>query len=808
MLLRFCLLLFLIPGILNANPIPKTANAVRTPVPPTMDGQLDENAWLLSDPLNDFHQFDPVFAASPSQHTEVRILYDDRALYIGARLYDSNPDSILTQLGNRDDGLNADLFGIQFDTYYNGLDAYIFEVYASGVQCDSRRSDDTFNAVWESAVAIDQKGWTLEMRIPWSALRFPANEKQTWGIQIHRSIRRHREMLQWALVPKGISNTLAYWGELHGLSNIEPPLRLSFTPYVSSMIEHYPYNIPGASNFSSSYSGGMDLKYGINKSFTLDMTLMPDFSTVASDHEIKNLTAFETVYDENRGFFNEGVDLFHKGNIFYSRRIGRKPQLYNTVENELIEGEFIHRNPDRAQLLNATKVSGRNNSNLGIGVFNAMTANTYAIAEDSLGRQRQVLTEPFTNYSILVLDQGLSFNSSAYLINTNVTRSNKFDNENVTAAGVTYYERRNTYKFDASGKLSQIYNKNIQNGDDKSNAVDVGYRYDLGFAKVKGQWQYNLWFNAMNDRYNTNGLGLNHTNDEINSGGKASYNIYDPFWRLLNFSTTVVFDNLSRMSTGKNTGRFASWRARVTTRKHLSLWAGVKQSLNRSYDYYEPRVKDRFYITPLYTWVNFDFSSDYRRAFALDGGIVIGTNEENYFTKSITIRPLIRFSDKFTMNHVLQLSDQENDRGYVSRNNNDVFFGNRDIRTLENTLSSRYMFRNNLSLSLWLRHYWIRGEYDNYYDLQADGRLVLNPEYIIDHDFNFNTFNIDLLFNWEFAPGSNLSVVYKNAIMHEETYLVTNFFDNFGNTLDAPQLNSITIKFLYYLDYQSLQRRS
>ena len=807
MLLRFCLLLLIIPSLLYSRPIPKTAGAVRTPVPPVMDGELDEQVWMLANPLTDFLQYDPVFGAPPSQATEVRILFDDKAIYIGARLYDTAPDSILKQLGNRDDGLNADLFGIQFDTYHNGLDAYIFEVYASGVQRDSRRSDHTFNAVWESAVAIDQKGWTVEMRIPWSAIRFPGNGKHVWGLQVHRSIRRHRQMLQWALVPKGASNTLAYWGELHGLANIDTPLRLSLTPYVSAMTEHYPYNTPGSSNYSYSFSGGVDLKYGLNEGFTLDMTLMPDFSTVASDHEIKNLSAFETVYGENREFFKEGVDLFHKGGIFYSRRIGRKPRLYGKLSDELLEGEFIYRNPDKAQLINATKISGRTSGNLGIGVFNALTDNTYAIAEDSSGRQRSILTEPFTNYSIFVLDQGLNFNSSVYLINSNVTRAHNFDNENVTAAGITYFESSNTYRLHASGKLSQIYHKQSPESDAEPAKVDLGYRYDLGFARVKGRFHFDLWYNAMDQNYNINGLGLNHRNDAINNGAWLAYNVYHPFWRLLNLSTNISIYNSSRMSTGTNTGRSLHWRLSGTFTNYLSVWAGLNQTINRSYDYYEPRTNGRFYRTPLSTSGSVSFSSDYRKPFALDGSIGLGTNEYDYSEQSLTIRPIFRFNDQLSLDHRIRLSDQHNDKGFVSRKGSDVFFGNRKLRTIENTLSSRYMFRNNLSLGLWMRHYWFRGKYDKFYRLLENGMLAFNEYYEKNHDFNFNTFNIDLLFDWEFAPGSNLSVVYKNAIIHEESHLVYNFFDNFGNTLDAPQLNSITVKLLYYLDYQSLQRR-
>ncbi len=806
MLLRFCLLVLWIPSALfGSHPASKTAFAVRTLTAPHIDGKINEQMWIHAEPLIDFHQYEPFFNAPAGQKTEVRFLYDDRALYIGARLFDVAPDSILTQLGNRDDELNADFFSVQFDTYSNGLDAYIFEVYASGVQRDSRRSDETFNAVWESSVFIDHDGWSLEIRIPWSAIRFPVNVQQVWGIQILRSIRRSRELIQWALVPKGVSNTSVYWGQLHGLSDINPPLRLSFTPFVSAHIEHYPFNLPGISNYSEGFSGGLDLKYGINQGFTLDMTLMPDFSTVATDREIKNLSAFETVYDENRGFFKEGVDLFMKGDLFYTRRIGRKPQLYDYAVDKLKDGEFLHKNPDKAQLINAAKVSGRTNTNLGIGIFNAMTANTYAIAKDSTGAQRSILTEPFTNYSIVVMDQGLNSNSAVYLINTNVTRSHGFNNENVTATGITYYEKSNRYRFNAAGRISQIFIKYDQVEQGQKN-TDIGYRYTFDVAKVKGKFQFKISFDAMDSKYSINGLGLNHRNDQFSQGTTISYTIYEPFWRMLNLSSNLTMTDSYRMSTGKNTERSLLWRTNGIFRSYLWIWAGLKQSLYRSFDYYEPRTAGRFYLIPLYTYTFFSFSSDYRKPFALDGGIEYTINEDNYTETALTINPIIRFSDRLTMQYRVSHSIQKNDPGFVEQLAQDVIFGKRELKTIENTISSRYMFRNNLSLSLWMRHYWFRGNYNSFYSLSQDGRLIPKEDYVHSHDFNFNTLNVDMLFEWEFSPGSNLGIVFKNAIMKEEAQVSNNFFDNLEKTLEASQLNSITVRFLYYIDYHMFRK--
>lgn len=807
MLRRFCLLFLLMPlSLLGFEPNPKILVAVRTPHPPSIDGKADDSVWTLAAPVTDFHQYEPYFAAPAGQASEVRILYDNHALYIGARLFDSAPDSILTQLGNRDDNLNADFFGIQFDTYQNGLDAFIFEVYASGVQRDSRRSDPTFNAVWESAVSIDQYGWSVEMCIPWSAIRFPVDQHQAWGLQLDRSVRRTRELMQWALVPKGVSNTSSYWGKLEGISNIDAPLRLSFTPFISAHIEHYPYNIPGSKNFSEGLSGGMDFKYGISKSFSLDMTLMPDFSTVASDHEIKNLTAFETVYDEKRDFFKEGIDLFKKGGIFYSRRIGRKPHRYNQVKGDLQEAENLTRNPDRAQLINATKLSGRTSSNLGIGIFNAITANTYATASDSAGKKRNILTEPFTNYSIAVFDQGLSHNSSVFLINTNVTRAQGFNNENVTASGINYFIPGNRYRISANGVISQIFIKN-QSESSQSKPTDIGYKYNLELAKVKGNFQFKVMLDAMDSRYNINGLGLNHRNDQITSGATLTYSIYEPFWKMLNLSTSLVYSNSSRMSTGKNTSRTLQWRTQGVFSNYLWTWFTIAQNLNRSYDYYEPRSAGRFYLTPLFTNFDFNFSSDYRKPLALDGEIEFTINEENYSEVEFTINPIVRFNDRLTVQYRIEHSLETNDRGFVETISDKIIFGNRNLKTIENSVSCRYMFLNNLSLSLWSRYYWFRGKYNSYFTLLDNGYLTPNPEYAALNDFNFNTFNIDLLFEWEFAPGSNFSVVYKNTILREDEQTMKNFFESFQHTLDAPQLNSLTVRILYYLDYQALKKR-
>ncbi|MCF8302347.1 MAG: carbohydrate binding family 9 domain-containing protein [Bacteroidales bacterium] len=776
---------------------------------PTIDGQLDEDFWQSIAPITNFMQHSPDFEAQPSFRTEVRIAYSDHAVYVSALMHDPNPDSILTQLGNRDDWLNADYFGIRFDTYNKMQDAYIFEVTASGVQRDRRIQDHTYDAVWKSAVQITSKGWVAEMKIPYSALRFPKKDIQEWRLQLTRSIRRYREYDQWALEEKGSSNKLIYWGTLNGIKNIEAPLRLSITPYLSLYGEHYDDGNHETGNISRGFSGGMDLKYGINESFTLDMTLLPDFSQVKSDKEVKNLSAFETVHSENREFFKEAVDLFHKGGLFYSRRIGQTPIDYGAVDDSLNQGEEIIENPSKAKLINATKVSGRTKKGLGMGMLNAVTGKSHAVIKDSLGNKRKIMTDPTTNYNIMVFDQALENNSSVYLINTSVLRGNHYKNANVTGSGISLINNSNTFRLNGSGVLSQIYNaEKIENIEAKPGKPSLGYRYNLSLAKIKGNFHFNVYRRVKNDTYDINDLGLNHRNNEVRNGVWMSYRIYEPFWELRNLYNSLSLRQVKDYTTHENINLVLDYDGRGTFRNYLSVWYGINHSLKERYDYYEPREEGRYYLRPQYTSGNIGLSSDYRKPVAVDLRVRMSQAKDGYKSQSYTLRPVFRVSDKFSFNHRVRFTEQENDKGYVSSSDttSKIIFGNRDLTTFENTFTSKYIFKNNLSLSLWMRHYWYQGDYDEYYRLTEEGRLEDEGYYNKDNDFNFNSFNIDLVFGWEFAPGSNLSLVWKNAIVDEDDQLIDDFYRNIENTFSAPQKNSLSLKVLYYLDYQKLEK--
>ena len=348
--------LFLLSTLLNANGTRKELNASRTTNPPKIDGILDELVWAEVPVASDFLQYSPYNGEPSTMRTEVRILYDNTAIYVGAMCYDPSPDSIYTELGERDSDrdLNADGFSIDISPFDDGVNGVSFKVSASGVQSDEKRSpmgrrgsDSSWDAVWHSATNINDDGWSVEIKIPYSAIRFPNQESQKWGVNFWREIRRYRETVSWNYVDNEVGNTFTHLGVVHVRDEIVPPFRLSFTPYLSGYLEKSP------EGWGTSYNGGMDLKYGINESFTFDATLIPDFGQVQSDDQILNLSPFEVKYNEKRQFFTEGTELFSKGDIFYSRRIGSRPTKYHEADDNLDSTEYILENPVETRLINA-----------------------------------------------------------------------------------------------------------------------------------------------------------------------------------------------------------------------------------------------------------------------------------------------------------------------------------------------------------------------------------------------------------------------------------------------------------------------
>lgn len=786
-----------------------TSRATKTP---KIDGLLDDETWKTAPIISDFKQNFPIYGVEPTQTTNVQIVYDNTAIYIAAFLYDSCSDSICKQLGNRDDYLNADNFRVVFDTYNTEQDAFDLSVTASGVQSDSRFSDYLYNAVWESAVKLHPEGWSVEIKIPFSALRFPKTNTQVWGMQITRSITRNGEFDQWGLLPRGVPNPFKYWGYLKGMDNVKQPVRLSLTPYITAFTSHYPANIPGESNYSSNITGGMDLKYGLNESFTVDATLLPDFTQVQSDNVVKNLSAFEQQFQEQRPFFQESTDLFQKGELFYSRRIGRRPSGYYNAYEQTEEGEVITKNPDQAKLLNATKISGRTPNGLGIGLLNAIMDDTYATAKDSLGNERRILTEPFSNYNILVFDQQMKNSSSAYLINTNVKRNNNGNNANVTGGGYTLNNKKNTYFLFGRGAMSNVFSKT----DTVTNQYTdlFGFQYIVGGGKNSGWFQFEAYQGAINPTFNINDMGITRETNFINRGINFGLNRFQPWRSFLNANLNLSINHNSNFTTHKTNSMRIELNANTTFKNFYNINVGGSYEPLGEIDYYEARVPGRIFVRPTNQTIWCGVNSDTRKKISFNFNMYAGTTGLISPTIGynpyigLTLSPNIRVNDKLSFNLSSSYNQDDGDRGWVNFDHNDnIIIGLRFIKTVENIFSARYLFRNNLSLSIRGRYYWTGGHYTGFYNLSEEGYLIDNISYDQNHDFNFNAFNIDMVFQWQFAPGSFATLVWKNAIYNESNMVVKSYSNNFSSTLEANQLNTVSLKVLYYFDYLYLRKK-
>lgn len=680
----------------------KEIEALRTAEKIKIDGEGTEAIWQKAKIASNFLELNPTEGKAPRFKTEVKILFDDHNIYVLGHCYDDHPDSILTQLGERDDELNADLFTVSFDTYYKKLDAFTFSVSASGVQSDAKISDDAFNAVWESAVKIMDDGWVVEIRIPYYAIRFPKGNEQKWHVQFEREIRRYRTELQWALVPKNVETPINYWGDLTGLNDIKDPARISLSPYISSFAEFSP------TDNALGYGAGADLKIGLNESFTLDMTLLPDFSQVRSDNIVKNLGAFEVVFEEQRPFFQEGVDLFNLGDLFYSRRIGGVPVGFNSAFSAADSNEILTDNPNTSRLINVAKVSGRNKNGLGIGVMNAVTAATSATIENTeTGNTREIVTNPLVNYNIVSFDQNLKNNSSIYFINLNTSRGAEFIDANVSALGATLINKSSAYSFTGNVTVSQrdtdLMSKVLQRSEGD------GISYTLGFSKIKGNFKFKLTSENKSPNFNPNDLGVNFTRNIRNHSVKLKYNKYNPFWVLNSNYNRIKFSIEQDYTTGEILKKKYSGKAALIFPSFNAFFFNMSAQVGDGIDLFESRVPGQKFILPEYYYNGIGVSTDYSKKFALDGEIGYG---QGYFTNyvvnnyfEINLAPILRISDQLSLTPSSNYSIFLNGAGFAGYFDDQPKYGVRDVKTLTNIIQGKYLFKNNLALTLRIRHY-------------------------------------------------------------------------------------------------------
>lgn len=804
-----------------ADPVKQTFRAKRAENDLKIDGVLDEAAWHHEHAQTaHFIATSPVAGKVSDQATFVSVLYDDYAVYIGVKLFDK-PENIKRELGLRDDfDRNSDWFSVMFDTYDKQQNAFAFGVTAAGVQGDALASadgmDGAWNAVWKSAVKMAADGWVAEFQIPYAALRFPKQDVQVWGINFGRYLRNTQEETYWNYINPNVNGTVTQFGKLEGISAIKPPLRLQLYPFLSGYA-----NKEKGQPITPAFGYGADLKFGLNEAYTVDMSLVPDFRQTISDQKVLNLGPFEVQFQENRQFFTEGTELFNRGGIFYSRRIGETQRLQTQPKGIHDSVTFA---PETAPIYNITKLSGRGKNGLGVGLLNAVTGPTYYTVldtTDETGQTRELMADPFTNYNIFVVDKNIKHNSNWSFVTSNVNRGEHMGGENVALGRVSLFDKTNTWNPGAAFHLSNSWRP-----DSTGKMVNTpGYKYSVNFNKVSGNFQFYLMRNVESNTYTHNALGYLQAPNEVSHFVSLAYYRNKPFMKGL-FNNGKIFFN--PFHTQLHTPRVYSeggysLNANAQFKNFWGIWVEHWHGMAQD-DYFEARTPGYFFSSPGSSSFSLGASTDARQKLyaEVDAGFWSRPSWNQWDNWcSATLR--MRISNQFSLSHETSWNRRRRERGFAGQLLNEkedsvtnVIIGERYVNTMTNTLSGQWTFNPYMGLNLRVRHYWSHVDVINTFDLDTTGQIHaidLTGKLPDDgvpttyYDRNYNVFNVDLQYSWQFAPGSFMNVVWKNVIETRSLDAGETYSENLHYLLQQGGTNSLSVRMIFFLDYQAVARR-
>lgn len=560
------------PPVQSDEPSPRIVEAVRTQGQITVDGVLDEEAWANAEPFTRFVQRDPDQGAEPTERTAVYVIYDEEALYVGARMYDSTPDSIVARLGRRDAHLESDYFMVFLDPYHDRRSGYYFGVNAAGTLYDGILlnddwDDSDWDGVWQARAAIDEEGWTAEIRIPYSQLRFYQQERYVWGIDFKRVISRKNEQDYLVYTPRNESGFVSRFWDLVGIEGIQPKRQIEVIPYVTSraLYDETASDNPFHDGSRYGLDAGADVRAGLTPNLTLNATVNPDFGQVEVDPAVINLSDVETYFPEKRPFFIEGASNFTNfgrggansnwgfnwGNpeFFYSRRVGRAPA------GILPEHDFSDA-PDGTRILGAAKVTGKVAGSWNIGTVHAMTAREHADLQLD-GRRFGAAVEPATYYGVLRAQkefqegrQGLGFLSTATNRFFTGDRLEDQMNRNALAMGVdgwTSLDRDETWVVNGWGGLSSVRGTRERMLELQQSSMHYFQRPDAGHVEIdstatsmtgwagrlavnkqRGRIAFNSALGVISPSFDLNDVGFQWRSDMINGHIAGGYSWPDP----------------------------------------------------------------------------------------------------------------------------------------------------------------------------------------------------------------------------------------------------------------------------------------
>lgn len=850
----------------------KSYQATHVTSAPIIDGELNEDIWTTGTWIDDFTQYEPYNGIKPSQRTEFNILFDDDNLYVAIKAYDTSPDSIVNRLTRRDQA-DGDLVGIIVDSYHDLRTAFLFGVSSAGVKYDQLFSNDgqnedfSWDPNWWVKTSKNEEGWVAEMKIPFSQVRFEKNSGDVWGLEMARVLYRKNETIFWQHIPKDAPGLVHMFGEMTGLENIKPRKTLDITPYGVAKAETFEA-IPGNPFLEKGKlykaNAGIDAKIGVTNNLTMDLTINPDFGQVEADPSVVNLTAYETFYEEKRPFFIEGNNITTFGiglgdgdvgndNLFYSRRIGRRPQGYPDTEDE-----WSVDIPMFTSILGAAKLTGKTQDGLSVGFIEAVTAEERAEIDTVGGTRLFDTVEPLTNYFIGRIQK--DYKEGNTIIGGMFTSTNRNLNDNLAgfmhrsaySGGIdfTQYWNEKNWSFNINAAFSSVNgtkeaidltqrssaryfqrpdNDHVNYDPNRTSLFGSGGRMQI----MKGNGHLNfigalIW---KTPGFETNDLGYIREADKIMSILWIGYNQWEPkgIYRRYNVNFDVyAFNNFG----GDLEGMGFETNESITFKNFWNAWAGGNirtSNLSSGLLRGGPMMK-----TPGGANARIGFSTDSRKkigfewygnttgsfqksSLSMNTGIEISAKPTNYLRFSFNPG----FSKSFSeLQYVTKTSFGSEDR-YV--------FATIDRKTISASLRINLNLSPDLTLQYWGQPFVATGKYSDYkyitdpmaedyhdrFHVYTSGQISSDPDrfYIdedsdsnIDYDFGKRDFNVqqflsNLVIRWEYNPGSSLYLVWSQTRDGYNSSGNMDLFNDLGDLFDGEENKPYNV-FLIKLSYR------
>ena len=821
-------------------PTDTTATAVRAATAPAIDGKADDQVWQTAPPITAFQEWRPAEGKPPRFKTEAKIAYDAANLYVFVRAFDPHPDSIIKLLERRDSFTSSDMVWLFIDSYHDRRTGFEFGVNAAGVKTDAAIFDDgnedfAWDGVWDVATRIDSLGWTAEYRIPLSQMRYSRDRQHTFGIIIDRDIYRYSERESWPLLRQSKPGFVSQFGSLYGLDDLESPRKLEAVPYVVTKSSNKIIN--NAFSQRQNLAVGGDVKYRIAPNLTLDATINPDFGQVESDPAVLNLSAYESFFDERRPFFVAGRGLFRMDvncsavncngeNLFYSRRIGRTPELAG------IYGDTVPLDP--ITILGAAKLIGRFPSGTTVGVLDALTQREASPGDTTY--------DPSTNFGVMRVTQDFrKGNSTIGGMVTAVNRrldqwSTPYLASNAYAAAMDFRHRmfKNTYEISGSFDQSRVQGSpqvllniqrsgvhNFQRPDadlplDPNRTVLGGNAEEFKFGKIAGQ---NLMFETAWQRrspgFEINDIGFLRRADQTSWNtwmgffDRRPHLFYTRFQLNNNWWQYWTTDGLP-LEAAYNTNTHITFKNQIGW--HMG---GTIGQLGKTYDDRAarggPAVRQDRYFAP-WLFINGDdrkaivpyFNLNYFRG---DGG----RSHSLSMGPEIDYKLMGQFSSVLVFNWSHNITDNQFFGRFNDAGGDHYTFAHLDQHTTSVTARLNYTFTPDISLQTYLQPFVSKGTYSNVRQLSATPRAdayddryapYINPPVTTDPGgFNFKQLSSNVVFRWEYKPGSTLFAVWNQG---RQGFIPREGDQNFrGDVRDLFGLhpaNTFLIKMSYWLN--------